>query len=113
MSALLHAILEIILSLLAVFGLFSLGYLAFGKALAPDGRGESAYAVVPAKGDGAALEQTVKGLLWLRGGELQRYTVVIADAGLDAEGRTVASLLANQEPKVVFCPMEELEHYLI
>lgn len=113
MSALLHAIIEILLSLLAVFGLFSLGWLAFGKALAPGSFCSSAYAVVPAKGDGAALEQTVKGLLWLRGGELQRYTVVIADAGLDRMGREVATVLANEEPKVVFCPMGELENYLI
>ena len=42
-----------------------------------------AYAVVPARGDGAALEQTVRALLWLRAGELRRYTVVIADDGLD------------------------------
>lgn len=109
----LHAILEIILSLLAVFGLFSLGWLAFGKLLAPGAPYAPVYAVVPTRGDGAALEQTVRGLLWLRGGEYQRYTVVIADAGLDPVGLAVATTLANEEPKVVLCPMGALEEYLV
>ena len=82
----LHAVLEIFLSLLAVFGLFSLGWLAFGRILAPRDFYAPAYAVVPARGDGAALEQTVRALLWLRAGELRRYTVVIADDGLDPLG---------------------------
>jgi len=51
---LLHAVLEIFLSLLAVFGLFSLGWLAFGRILAPRDFYAPAYAVVPARGDGAA-----------------------------------------------------------
>ena len=68
----LHAVLEIFLSLLAVFGLFSLGWLAFGRILAPRDFYAPAYAVVPARGDGAALEQTVRALLWLRAGELRR-----------------------------------------
>lgn len=108
----LHAVLEIVLSLLAVFGLFSLGWLAFGKALAPGDYCAPAYAVVPAKGDGGALEQTVRGLLWLRGGELQRYTVVIADAGLTLKGRAVATALVDREPKVVLCALSELGAYL-
>ena len=84
---LLHAVLEIFLSLLAVFGLFSLGWLAFGRILAPRDFYAPAYAVVPARGDGAALEQTVRALLWLRAGELRRYTVVIADDGLGRRQR--------------------------
>lgn len=109
----LHAILEIVLSLLAVFGLFSLGWLLFGRILVPVEPSAPVYAVVPARGDGAALEQTVRGLLWLRGGEYQRYTVVIADAGLDRVGLSIAATLANEEPKVLLCPMESLEEYLV
>lgn len=109
----LHAILEILLSLLAVFGLFSLGWVLFGRLLAPGDAAAPAYAVVPAQGDGGALEQTVKGLLWLRGGELQRFTVVIADGGLDPMGVQIATALANREPRVILCPMERLEEYLL
>ncbi len=49
--------------------------------------------MVPASGDGAHLEQDVKGLLWLLGGELARFTIVIADGGLDGTGRAVAAAL--------------------
>ena len=110
---LLYAVLEVLLSLLAVFGLFVLGYLTFSHVLSPGRAAAPAYAVVPAKGDGAALEQTVKRLLWLRTGVGQCYTVVIADAGLDPQGLTVATLLANAQPRVVLCPMESVTNYLI
>ena len=110
---LLHAVLEIFLSLLAVFGLFSLGWLAFGRILAPRDFYAPAYAVVPARGDGAALEQTVRALLWLRAGELRRYTVVIADDGLDPLGRAVANALVSREPRVILCPMGALTGYLV
>lgn len=38
------------------------------------------FAVIPARGGGEGLEQTVKGLLWLQGGEMTGFTVVVADA---------------------------------
>lgn len=109
----LYAVLEILLSLLAVFGLFCLGWIAFGRILAPGDGSAPVYAVVPARGDGGALEQTVRGLLWLRAGELQRYTVVIADVGLDRRGLAVATALVNEEPRVVLCPMGALTEYLV
>ena len=109
----LHAVFEILLSFLAAFGLFSLGHLIFSRLLSPGPAAASAYAVVPAKGDGAALEQTVKRLLWLRAGTHQCYTVIIADAGLDTQGLTVATLLANAQPRVVFCPLDSVAKYLI
>ena len=67
----------------------------------------------PRPGDGAALEQTVRALLWLRAGELRRYTVVIADDGLDPLGRAVANALVSREPRVILCPMGALTEYLV
>ena len=55
----LQAIVEILLSLLAVFGLLCLSWLLFGRLLSPASWSAPAYAVVPARGDGAGLEQTV------------------------------------------------------
>lgn len=108
----LHAIVEILLSLLAVFGLLCLSWLLFGRLLFPLSWYTPAFAVVPAQGDGASLEQTVKGLLWLRGGHLERYTVVIADAGLDCGGRRLAELLSQREPGVLLCPLAQLPDLL-
>lgn len=103
-----HAILEMTLSLLAVLGLLSLGWLLFGRILTPGPLASSAFAVIPAQGDGAALEQTVKALLWLRAGEVRRYTLVIADAGLDTDGAAVAQRLAQREAGIVFCTLNEV-----
>ena len=90
-----NAIWQVLLALLAAVGLLALGWLTFGRLLTPvgGGGGGPVYAVVPASGDGAHLEQDVKGLLWLRGGELARFTIVIADGGLDGTGRAVAAAL--------------------
>ena len=108
----LHSILEMALSLLAVLGLLSLGWLLFGRVLTPGPLASPAFAVVPAEGDGCALEQTVKGLLWLRAGEVRRYTVVIADAGLDSDGVAIAQRLAQREPGIVLCTLNEVPRLL-
>ena len=94
--------------------LLALGWLTFGRLLIPvgGGGGGPVYAVVPASGDGAHLEQDVKGLLWLRGGELARFTIVIADGGLDGTGRAVAAALLARGQGIVLCPAERLGEYI-
>ena len=98
-----NAIWQVLLALLAAVGLLALGWLTFGRLLTPvgGGGGGPVYAVVPASGDGAHLEQDVKGLLWLRGGELARFTIVIADGGLDGTGRAVAAALLARGQGIV------------
>lgn len=100
-----NAIWQVLLALLAAVGLLALGWLTFGRLLTPvgGGGGGPVYAVVPASGDGAHLEQDVKGLLWLRGGELARFTIVIADGGLDGTGRAVAAALLARGQGIVLC----------
>ena len=110
---LLHAAGEILLSLLAVFGLFSALWLLFRRAMYTQaGNQPGACAVVAARGDGTGLEQTVKELLWLRLGGARPYTVLIADAGLDTKGKAAAAALANTLPQVLVCPMERINDYL-
>ena len=106
-----NAIWQVLLALLAAVGLLALGWLTFGRLLTPVGGGP-VYAVVPASGDGAHLEQDVKGLLWLRGGELARFTIVIADGGLDGTGRAVAAALLTRAQGIVLCPAERLGEYI-
>lgn len=100
-------VVEIILATLTVIGLLSLGWSLFGRLLTPVGPGP-VYAVVPASGRGEGLEQTVKGLLWLRSGELAGMTVVVADAGLDEEGLRLAQALCRQLEQVRLCRAAEL-----
>ena len=54
-------------------------------------------AVVYGAGRGDGLEQTVKGLLWLRRAGLWRGRVIIEDRGLDREGLLLARMLARQD----------------
>ncbi|WP_434307738.1 hypothetical protein [Flavonifractor plautii] len=54
----------------------------------------------------------MKGLLWLRGGELARFTIVIADGGLDGTGRAVAAALLARGQGIVLCPAERLGEYI-
>ena len=87
-------VMEMAVAALAVIGLLALAWRLYGRMLVPVGPGP-VFAVIPAAGDGAGLEQTVRGLLWLRGDDLVDYTVVIADCGLDEGGRRAAELLCR------------------
>lgn len=107
-----HVVVQVLLALLAAWGLVALGWLLLGKLLTPDLGDYPVYAVVPADGDGAGLEHTVKGLLWLRGNDWTRCTIVIADGGLDPAGRAAATALMGRATGVVLCPTERLGEYL-
>ncbi len=93
------AIVEVLLALLAVVGLLSIGWLAFGYILSPAGGVES-ITLIPGKGDGEAMEQSVRGAIWLRGGGLMGGRILIVDCGLTSQGRSVAAALCQREPSV-------------
>ena len=81
--------------LLITFGIVCLAWAALGRLLLP---GKCPVrAVVEAKDAGEGLEQTVKGLLWLRSAGLWRGVVVIEDCGLDQQGIVLARTLARQD----------------
>ena len=88
-------IFQFLAALLAAFGLVSLGWLALGFLLLPGGC--AARMVVDAKGGADGLEQTVKGLLWLRHSGLWRGEIVIKDCGLDEHGGLLARALGSQD----------------
>ena len=106
-----RAILEIVLSLLAVTGLISIGWVCFGRLFTPAG-GRQACTLVPATGDGEDLEQAVNGLLWLRSGEFLGGRVVILDCGLTPVGLALAHALCQREAGVEICPLSDLQVYI-
>ena len=108
----LDGILQAVLALLAAIGLLALGWVLFGWLLAPAEGAGPVYAVVPAAGEGAHLEQDVKRLLWLRGRQKGGFTIVIADGGLDPAGRAVAAALLKCASGVVVCPADQLSRYI-
>lgn len=81
--------------LLAAFGLVSLGWLALGALLLPERC--NTRLTVSARGSGEGLEQTVRGLLWLRRTGLWRGELVIEDCGLDEDGLILARALAGKK----------------
>ena len=105
-------ILQVVLTVLAAIGLLALGWAAFDRLAAPADWGGPVYAVVPAAGDGTYLEQNVKSLLWLRGKRNSRFTIVIADDGLNPAGRAVAAALLTYATGVVVCPIDRLGEYI-
>ncbi len=105
------SVMEIVMAALAAVGVLALAWHLYGKLLVPVGP-EPVFAVVPAAGDGAGLEQTVRGLLWLRGDDLIDYVVVIADCGLDEEGRRMAEVLCRGSGQVRLCAAAQVEQIL-
>lgn len=69
------------------------------RVLTPD-TAEDTWAVVRGVGPGNGLEQRVRSLMWLRSWGLLRCRVVLADNGLDADGRALARNLARRWPEL-------------
>lgn len=105
-------LIQTVLVLLAAVGLFSVGWVLLGRLLVPAAEEGGVYAVVSASGGGDRLEHDVKGLLWLRECGWARFTVVIADGGLDQAGRAAAEALVKDFPGLKLCPADRLGEYL-
>ena len=105
-------LLEISLSILSAAGLLALGWMLFGRLVAPVGGSQPVAAVLHAEGDAEGLEHTVNGLLWLTKGEMARFDIVIADAGLSEAGRKAATLLAEREPRITLCDIGDVTNYI-
>ncbi len=86
---------EFLLILPAAFGLAGAVWLGLGRLLLPAPC--PVRAVIVGRGCGDGLEQTVRGLLWLRRSGLWRGTVVITDGGLDPQGLALARMLARRD----------------
>lgn len=89
-----------ILAIFSVIGMACLVWLGCGWLLLP-GRCP-VQAVVSAMGPGDGLEQTVRGLVWMRRAGLWRGVIAIRDDGLSHDGLTLALTLARQDG-VEFC----------
>ncbi|MDD6160351.1 MAG: hypothetical protein PUB51_04400 [Oscillospiraceae bacterium] len=86
---------EQILAVLALFGMGCLLWMAYGWLLAPGVC--PIRAEVTATGGGDGLEQTVKGLLWLRRSGFWQGTIAIRDGGLTREGLALALTLSRKQ----------------
>ncbi len=104
-------VLDALTAVMCVLGLTGGAWWLLGRLLRPLPCG-SACVLLRGSGDGGALEQTVRGFLWLRGLGLLNVTILIADLGLDPQGREIALGLCARWPGVVLWPGSDLEGYL-
>ena len=102
---------EILLTALCVLGLSLAGWWLTGRLLRPIPH-SAVYAVIPCRGDGDGMEQTVRALVWLRSLGLLNCPVILMDAGLSPMGRETALRLALRWPDVILWPAEDLKTYI-
>lgn len=102
---------NIILCALCAAGLLSAVWLLAALILLPV-RDTSTYMVLLASGNGERLEQQCRAYLLLNGIGVIRRPMVIADDGLDGEGKAVAAFLAQDHAQIRFCTVAELREIL-
>lgn len=99
---------EFFLAFFAAVGLLSLIWLLFGHLLAPVPSKQPLYAVIPVEGDALFLESTVSHLLWLEGGRLAVFQIVLVDTGLSEIGKERVSVLLSRQPELTLSSPELL-----
>ena len=99
------------LCVLCVLGLCALAWVLLGRLLRPI-PARNVRLVITGRGEGEDLEQTVRGLMWLRGLGLLSCPVVIADVDLTPQGWELALRLTTRWPGVVLWPVSALEEYI-
>jgi hypothetical protein len=102
---------DILLTGVCTLGLALVAWVLFGRLTRPL-PGQPVHLLVPGQGDGGALEQTVRALIWLRGLGLLRCPIVIADVDLTPWGWELAVRLTARWPDVVLWPADRLPEYL-
>lgn len=103
-----HVFFGSVLVLICMAGLCCIACLLYSKMLRPPSA-QGTLAVVWGVGAGEELEQRVRSLVWLQECGLLRCDLVVADAGLNADGRALATRLAGRYPTLTLCTREELE----
>lgn len=98
---------DIVLAALGMLGLFFLAWWIFGRLLRPIPE-QQVRALIPGRGDGDGLEQSVRSFIWLRGLGLLNCPIIIADVDLTPQGWEVALRLTVRWPGVVLWPAGHL-----
>ena len=100
---------EIFAAAAAVTAAAALSWWLLGLLLRPEPRTGEVLAVIPGRGEGLHLEQTVRLWVWLLSLGLWSGEIVIADLDLTPAGREVALHLAQRWDRVVLRPADCLQ----
>ncbi|MEA4934521.1 MAG: hypothetical protein VB071_13205 [Lawsonibacter sp.] len=104
-------LIDILLTLVCAIGLAFLAWWLFGRLLRPIPE-QQARVLIPGRGEGENLEQTVRTFIWLRGLGLMNCPIVIADVDLTPDGWELALRLTVRWPDVVLWPVNHLADYI-
>ena len=102
---------DVLLSVICALGLAFLAWWLFGRLLRPVPE-QRVRVLIPGRGDGSSLEQSVRAFVWLRGLGLLNCPIVIADVDLTPEGWELALRLTVRWPGVVLWPVDHLADYI-
>ena len=91
--------------------MLTVGWVLLGRLLRPI-PARNVRLVIAGRGAGEELEQTVRGLMWLRGLGLLSCPVVIADVDLTPQGWELALRLTLRWPDLALWPASALEEYI-
>ena len=100
---------EIFLAAAGVLAAVVLSWCLLGLLLRPAEQSGEVLAVIPGRGEGLHLEQTVRLWVWLLGLGLWSGEIVIADVDLTPEGRALALRLTLRWEQVVVRPADSLQ----
>ena len=92
-------------------GLAFAAWWLFGRLLRPIPE-QGFRVIIPGRGEGEGLEQTVRAFLWLRGLGLLNCPLVIANVDLTPQGWELALRLTARWPGVVLWPVSDLADYI-
>ncbi len=105
---------DIVVGILAAWGLIMLLWTLAGALFLPVSRREDMRltVLIQGRGDIPRLEQALKGILWLRDMGLIWWNIVILDDDLSDEARHRANRLAENEQQVSVCTMDTLQDWM-
>lgn len=93
-GTLLAQLADVATTLFCTTGLALMGWIFFGKLLTPTPRGVHIF--IHSQGDGEALEQSIRSLIWLRSMGLLTCPIFIVDGGLSPQGLALAQRLCDR-----------------
>ena len=102
---------DTLLAAVCVLGLAFVAWWLFGRLFRPM-PGQGVRVLIPGRGEGEDLEQTLRAFMWLRGLGLLDCPIIIADLGLTPKGWELALRLTARWPGVVLWPASDLPDYL-
>lgn len=102
---------EIAITILVAAVVAFLLYKFYAFMLTPVKMGKDAdiCTVLRLKGDCPDVEQTIDGLIWLRGNGILKSKIIIVDCGMNPETRELAEQIVKRHSYIALCGINDME----